>query len=43
MEFGVEKCGMLIMRSRKGKKMTEGIKLPHEEKIRMLGEKETYK
>ena len=33
---------MLIMRSGKGK-MTEGIELPNQDKIRTLGEKETYK
>ena len=42
MEFGKEKCTMVIMRSEK-RYMTEGIELPNQEKIRMLGEKETYK
>ena len=44
MEFGIEKCNMLVMRSRK-RKMTkaEGIVLPNQEKIRTLREKETYK
>ena len=41
MEFGIEKCSMLIMRSRK-RQMTEGIERPNQEKIRTLGEKETY-
>ena len=42
MEFVVEKCAMLIMRSGK-RQMTEGIELPNQERIRTLGEKETYK
>ena len=42
MEFGKEKCAMLIMSNGK-RHMTKGIKLPNQEKIRMLGEKETYK
>ena len=42
MEFGIEKCAMLIMRSGK-RLLTEGIELLNQEKIRMLGEKETYK
>ena len=42
MEFGIEKCDMLIMKSVK-RYMTEGIKLPNQEKIRPFGEKETYK
>ena len=42
MEFGIEKCAMLIMRNRK-EHMMERIKLPNQEKIRMLGERETYK
>ena len=42
MEFGVEKGAMLIMKSRK-RQMTEGIELLNQEKIRTLGEKETYK
>ena len=42
MEFGIEKCTMLIMRSRK-RQISEGIELPNQDRIRMLGEKETYK
>ena len=38
----IEKCAMLIMRSRK-RQMTEGIELPNQERIRTLEEKETYK
>ena len=42
MEFGIEKCAMLVMKSRK-QYMTEGIELLNQEKIRTLGEKETLK
>ena len=35
MELGREKCAMLIKRSRK-RPITEGIKLPNQEKIRTL-------
>ena len=41
-EFGIEKCAMQIMRCGKWQ-MMEGIELPNQEKIRRLGEKETYK
>ena len=40
MEFGIEKCAMLIIKSRK-RQMRYGIELPNQEKIRTLGEKET--
>ena len=42
MEFGIEKCAVLIMRSGK-RKIMEGIELPNQEKNRKLGEKATYK
>ena len=42
MEFGIEKCAMLIMKSGKWH-MTDGMELPNHNKIRMLGENETYK
>ena len=42
MEFGIEKCAMLIMKSAKPQ-MTQGIELPNKKKIRTLGKKETYK
>ena len=42
MEFATNKCAMLIMRSGK-RQMTEGIELANQDKIRTLGEKETYK
>ena len=38
MEFGIEKCVMLIMKSEKHE-MTKGIELPNQDKIRTLGEK----
>ena len=40
MEFGIEKCAMLIMKS--GQQMTEGIELPNQ-KVKMPRQKETYK
>ena len=42
MKFAIEKCAMLILKSRK-RNMMEGINLPNQEKIRTLREKETYK
>ena len=42
MEFGIEKCAMLIMKSGK-RHLTDGMGLPSQDKIRTLGEKETYK
>ena len=42
MEFGIEKYTMLVMKSGKWDMMI-GIELPNQEKIRRLGEKETYK
>ena len=42
MEFVIEKCAMLILKSRR-RKMSKGIELSNHEKIRMLGEKETNK
>ena len=42
MEFGIEKCAMIGMKS--GKRGTvEGIELLNQESIRLLGEKENYK
>ena len=41
MEFGIEKCTMLIMRSQR-RQITEEIELPNQERIRTFGEKETY-
>ena len=42
MEFGIEKCAMLIMKNGK-RRMIEGIVLPNQGKIRTLRELETYK
>ena len=42
MECGVEKCATLVMKSGK-RHMTDGMKLPNHDKIRTLGENETYK
>ena len=42
MEFGIEKCAILIMKSEK-RHLTEGIELPNFKKVRTLGEKKTYK
>ena len=39
MEFGIEKCVMLIMESGK-RKITDGTELPNQKRIRKLGEKE---
>ena len=42
MEFGIEKCAMLIMK--RGKQhITERMELPNQEKMRTLGEKESHK
>ena len=42
MEFGIEKCAMLEIKSGK-RHLTDGMELPNEDKIRTLGEKETIK
>ena len=42
MEFGKEKCAMLVMKSGK-RHLTDGIELPNQETIRTLGEKEACK
>ena len=42
MEFGIEKCAMLVMKSGK-RHRTDGMELPNQDKIRTLEEKETYK
>ena len=41
-KFGIEKCTMLVMKSRKWY-MTDGMELPNQDKIRTPGEKEIYK
>ena len=42
MKFGIEKCAMLVMESGK-RHMTDGMELLNHDKIRTLGENETYK
>ena len=42
MEFGSEKCAMLVMKSG-NRHTTDGIELPNQDKIRTLGENDTYK
>ena len=42
MEFGIEKCAMLVMKSGK-LHMTDEMELPNQDKIRTLAENETYK
>ena len=42
MEFGIEKCALLVMKSGK-RHMTDGIEQPNQDKIRTLAENETYK
>ena len=42
MEFGIEKCAILIMKSGK-RHLTDEMELPNQNKIRTLGEEETYK
>ena len=41
MEVGIEKCAMLLMKSCK-RHLTEGMELKNQDKIRMIGQKETY-
>ena len=42
MEFGIEKCALLVMKSGK-RHLTDGMELPNQDKIRTLAENETYK
>ena len=42
MEFGIEKCTMRVMKNGK-RHMMERVKLPNQDKIRTLSEKETNK
>ena len=42
MESGIEKCAMLIRKSRK-RQIMEGIELSNQERIKMFGERENYK
>ena len=42
MEFGIEKCAVLVRKSGK-QHLKDAIERPNQDKIRTLGEKETYK
>ena len=42
MEFAIETCAMLVMKSGK-RQLTDGIELPNKDKIETLAESETYK
>ena len=42
MEFGIEKCAMLVMKSGK-QQLTDRMELPNQDKIKTLTENETYK
>ena len=42
MEFGIEKCAMIVMKSSE-RYMTDGMELPNQDKIRTQGENETCK
>ena len=42
MEFGIEKCAMLVMKSGK-RHLADGMELPNQDKIRSLEENENYK
>ena len=42
MEFGIEKCALLVMKSGK-QNLTDGIELPNQDKIIPLKENVTYK
>ena len=42
MEFGIEKCAMLVMKSDK-QQLTDRMELPNKDKIKTLAENETYK
>ena len=42
MEFGIEKCAMLVRKSDK-RYLTDRIEQPNQDQIKMLGEKEAYK
>ena len=42
MEFCIEKCALLIMKSCK-RHLTDGIELPNQDKIRTRAENETYR
>ena len=41
MEFGIEKCAMLVVKGGK-RHLTDRMELPNQDKIRTHGEKENY-
>ena len=41
MELGIEKCSTPVMKSGK-RRITDGMELPNQDKIRTFGEKETF-
>ena len=42
MEFSIENCAQLVMKSGK-EQMSDGVELPNHDKIKTFGESETYK
>ena len=42
MEFGIEKCAMLVMKSGK-RHLADGMELPNQDKIKTLAKNDTYK
>ena len=42
MEFGIEKCAALVMKSGK-RQLTDGMELPNKDKIKTFAENEYYK
>ena len=42
MEYGIEKCAILVMKIGK-RHITDGMELPNQDNIKTLGENETYK
>ena len=42
MEFGIEKCAMLVMKSGK-RQLIDGMELPNQDKIKTLAENKAYK
>ena len=42
MEFGIEKCAMLVMKSGK-RQLTDGMELQNQDKIKTLAENKTYR
>ena len=42
MKYGIEKCAIRVIKSG-NRHLTDGMELPNQDKIRMPGEKNTYK